>query len=41
MMATVLSPTDRRIIMQGVSWQTYERLLADFGDSHAARTLGP
>jgi Uma2 family endonuclease len=36
-MATVLSPTDRRVIITGVSWQTYERLLADFGDSHAAR----
>ena len=37
MMATVLSPTDQRVIMTGVSWQTYERLLADFSDSHAAR----
>ena len=37
MMATVLSPTDQRVIITGVSWQTYERLLADFGDSHAAR----
>lgn len=36
-MATVLSPTDQRVIMTGVSWQTYERLLADFRDSHAAR----
>lgn len=36
-MATVISPTDRRVIIQGVSWETYERLLADFGDSHAAR----
>ena len=36
-MATVLSPTDQRVIMTGVSWQTYERLLADFSDSHAAR----
>jgi Uma2 family endonuclease len=36
-MATVLSPTDRRVIITGVSWQTYERLLVDFGDSHAAR----
>ena len=35
--ATVLSPTDQRVIITGVSWQTYERLLADFGDSHAAR----
>jgi Uma2 family endonuclease len=37
MMATILSPTDQRVIITGVSWQTYERLLADFGDSHAAR----
>jgi hypothetical protein len=36
-MATVISPTDRRVIIKGVSWETYERLLADFGDSHAAR----
>jgi Uma2 family endonuclease len=36
-MATVLSPTDRRVIITGVSWRTYQRLLADFGDSHAAR----
>ena len=36
-MATVISPTDRRVIIEGVSWATYERLLADFGDSHTAR----
>jgi Uma2 family endonuclease len=36
-MATVLSPIDQRVIITGVSWQTYERLLADFGDNHAAR----
>ena len=36
-MATVISPTDRRVIIEGMSWETYERLLADFGDSHAAR----
>jgi Uma2 family endonuclease len=36
-MATIISPTDRRVILEGVSWETYERLLADFGDSHAAR----
>jgi Uma2 family endonuclease len=36
-MATVLSPTDQPVIITGVSWQTYERLLADFQDSHAAR----
>jgi Uma2 family endonuclease len=36
-MATVISPTDRRVIIEGVSWGTYERLRADFGDSHATR----
>ena len=36
-MATVLSPTDQRVIITGVSWETYKRLLTDFGDSHAAR----
>ena len=36
-MATIISPTDRRVIIEGVSWETYERLLEDFGDSHAVR----
>ena len=36
-MATVISPADRRVIIEGVSWATYERLLADFGESHTAR----
>jgi hypothetical protein len=36
-MGTVLCPTNQRIIITGVSWETYERLLADFSDSHAAR----
>ncbi len=36
-MATVLSPTDQPVIIACVSWETYERLLTDFGDSHAAR----
>jgi hypothetical protein len=26
----------QRLILQGVSWETYESLLADFVDSHAA-----
>ncbi|HKA54103.1 MAG TPA: Uma2 family endonuclease [Candidatus Binatia bacterium] len=26
----------QRVILHGVSWETYERLLADFPDSHAA-----
>lgn len=29
-------PMAQCVILQGVSWQTYERLLADFEDSHAA-----
>jgi Uma2 family endonuclease len=29
-------PTGQRLILHGVSWATYERLLADFHDSHAA-----
>jgi hypothetical protein len=36
-MATVLSPTDQPVIITGVSWQTSERLLPDFQDSHAVR----
>jgi Uma2 family endonuclease len=28
--------TGQRVILRGVSWTTYERLLADFQDSHAA-----
>jgi Uma2 family endonuclease len=36
-MATVISPTDRRVIIAGVSWGTYERLLGDFGAHHTAR----
>ncbi len=28
--------TSQCVILQGVSWETYERLLADFEDSHAA-----
>ena len=36
-MANVISPSDQRVLIEGVSWVTYERLLADFGESHAAR----
>ncbi len=35
-MAAVISPPEQKIILQGVSWATYEQLLADFADSHAA-----
>lgn len=30
------SDVGQRVILHGVSWETYERLLADFQDSHAA-----
>ena len=36
-MATILSPPDQRIILHNVSWETYERLLADLHDSSAPR----
>ena len=38
-MATSVTPavqTAQCVILHGVSWETYERLLADMGDSHAA-----
>ena len=31
-----LSELPQRVVLHGVSWATYERLLADFQDSHAA-----
>jgi len=33
----MISPTAQSILFEGVRWVTYECLLADFGDSHAAR----
>lgn len=36
-MPAVMSPIQQRIILEGVSWHTYECLLADVGDSHAVR----
>lgn len=36
-MATVVSPKEERIILRGVSWQTYERLLTDLEDQSAPR----
>lgn len=36
-MATLIRPTAQSVLLEGVSWVTYECLLADFGDSHAAR----
>ena len=36
-MTTVLSPPEQRIVLQGVSWETYERLLADLTNNSAPR----
>ena len=33
----MIRPTAQSVLREGVSWITYECLLADFGDSHAAR----
>src|ERR1044071_1260617 len=36
-MATALSPPEQRIVLRNVSWETYERLLADHMDSSSPR----
>jgi len=36
-MASVLSPPEQRVTLYNVSWETYERLLADLQDSSAPR----
>lgn len=36
-MALVLDPTHSRVILHGITWATFERLLADRGDSAAPR----
>jgi len=36
-MATVLSLPEQRVILRGVSWETYESLLSDHGDASAPR----
>lgn len=36
-LATVALPVDERVVLQGVSWRTYESLLADFVDCPAPR----
>ena len=36
-MATVLSPSESRIILHGISWETYERLLAEHVESAGPR----
>src|SRR2546426_281851 len=36
-MATVLTSTEQRVVLTGVSWETYERLLADYEDRPGTR----
>ena len=36
-MATALGPSDQRIVLRNVSWETYERLLAENADSSNPR----
>ena len=36
-MATVIQPVDQPVLMDGVSWDTYESLLADGGDHRRTR----
>jgi Uma2 family endonuclease len=36
-METVKSPAEQRVILHGVSWETYERLLAEHADRSAPR----
>ena len=36
-MATVLSPPEQKVALHNVSWETYERLLADLQDGSAPR----
>ena len=36
-MTAVLNPTEQKVIIENVSWQTYERLLADLSDRGAPR----
>ena len=36
-MATVIQPVDQPVLMDGVSWETYEALLADGGDRRKTR----
>ena len=36
-MATVIRPVDQPVLMDGISWRTYEALLADGGDHRRTR----
>ncbi len=36
-MTTVVSPPERLVILRGVSWETYERLLSEHGEKGGTR----
>src|SRR5712692_4473821 len=36
-MATVLTPVEHKVILSGVSWETYQRLLAEHEDENGPR----
>lgn len=36
-MATVVSPPERLVIVQGISWETYNRLIAEHGENGGTR----
>ena len=36
-MATVLTPAEQRVVLSGITWGTYERLLAEHGDRSGTR----
>ncbi|MCI0489585.1 MAG: Uma2 family endonuclease [Blastocatellia bacterium] len=36
-MATILNPVEQKLILRNISWETYERLLADHASSSAPR----
>ena len=37
MTVTMVAPAEQRVVLRNVSWQTYERLLADLGDCSSPR----
>ncbi|MGH9318988.1 MAG: hypothetical protein ACRD3V_03740 [Vicinamibacteria bacterium] len=38
-MATALRPADHTVVLENVTWRTYEQLLADLVDSSAPRLI--
>ena len=40
-MALALHPTQERVVLHGVTWATFERLLADRGDQRVGYLANP